>query len=129
MSESSEPSIFLETCILSAAQTKAVTEIHNTIMSLIRFFLFIAAMSPHYIKTYHFYSSCSLSVSRFSELFKARAAQIKAAKARNSINKSFVNIFFIIHRSPYDSSAWSVFVISMVPVIDYIMIISFVPTL
>lgn len=40
LNQSSVPSIFLTTCIFSAAHTSAVTEIHSTSRSLSRFFLF-----------------------------------------------------------------------------------------
>ena len=88
---------FLETCMLRAAQTSAVTEIHNTIKSLSRCFLSMVIMSPH------FYSS-SLFSSWFSDSFSERAAQVSAAKEIHNTIMSLLNNDFIMRQPPYTIS-------------------------
>ena len=46
--------------------------------------------------------SCSLFASKFSEVFRVRAAHISAPKEIHNTIRSFENIFFIAHQPPYN---------------------------
>ncbi len=96
LNQSSVPSIFLTTCIFSAAHTSAVTEIHSTSRSLSRFFLFTSY-------------SCSLFASRFSEEFRLKPAQNSAARASNNTNSSLPKTFFMLQQAPSYSAGCAVF--------------------
>ena len=92
----SVPSIFRTTCIFRAAHTSAVTEIHNTIKSLIRFFLFIVTTSIHE----NLFDPYSLPTSEFREEFRLMAAIISAARETHRTINSLLKIFFIIRDPP-----------------------------